>query len=248
MKAAALIPSRYASSRFLGKALALINGKTLIERVLERVKQSKNIDLAAVLTDDERIFEKVKSVGGDVFMTPQTCKSGTDRIAYATQNFLKNYDILLNNQGDEPLIDPVLIDNLASTLKNDPKVDFITAACPFKDTESAKNPNNVKVVFDKDFWALFFSRSLIPYNRDQQAPTEYFKHLGIYGYKRGFLEAFEKYEPRALEKAESLEQLRALEYGHKIKVIIADQDSIGVDEPHDILLVEKIINGDIDGK
>ncbi|MDR1951911.1 MAG: 3-deoxy-manno-octulosonate cytidylyltransferase [Elusimicrobiota bacterium] len=241
MKAAVIIPSRYASSRFPGKALALIKGKSLIERVVERARQSKNADIVAVAADDKRIFEKVKSIGGEVFMTPLDCKSGTDRIAFVAQKFLKNYDIFINIQGDEPLINPVLIDRLIDELKNNPKLEFITAAYPFKDEAEAKDPNNVKVVFDKNGYALFFSRSLIPYNRDSNSVVHY-KHIGIYGYKRDFLIAFSKYKTAVLEKAEVLEQLRALEYGHRIKVIIADEDSVGVDVPHDVVLVEGLID------
>lgn len=240
MKAAVIIPSRFGSSRFPGKPLAQIKGKTLIERVLDRVKLSKNVDFIAVATDDERIEEAVKSYKCNVFMTPQSCKSGTDRIAWTAENFLKDYDIFLNIQGDEPLINPDLIDKLAQELRNNKELEFITAAYPFENMEDAKDPNKVKVVFDKNRYALLFSRSLIPYNRDNENVI-YYKHIGIYGYRRDFLIDFSKSAPSKLEKTESLEQLRALENGHKIKVVIADEDSIGVDTPEDIKRVEKLL-------
>ncbi|MDR1195008.1 MAG: 3-deoxy-manno-octulosonate cytidylyltransferase [Endomicrobium sp.] len=239
MKTAVVIPSRYASTRFPGKPLALINGKTLIQRVIERAGKCKEIDLVAVATDDKRIYDAVKSYGCKVFMTPKTCKSGTDRLAFAAKKYLSGYGIFINVQGDEPLIDPVLIDSLAFELKKNKKLEFITAAFPIKKEEDINNPNIVKTVFDKDGYALYFSRYAIPYNRDKAKNVKYFKHMGIYGYKRDFLINFAKSKPSMLEKAENLEQLRALESGKKIKIIISGADSIGVDSPEDILKIEK---------
>lgn len=241
MKTAVIIPSRYASTRFPGKPLALIKGKPLIRHVIERVKKCKKIDFIAVATDDKRIYAAVKELGYGVFMTPKTCKSGTDRLAFTAKKHLSGYDIFINVQGDEPLIDPSLIDSLASELKKNRKLEYITAAYPVKKEEDIKNPNIVKVVLDKDGYALYFSRSEVPYNRDKTKNIKYFKHMGIYGYKRDFLIEFAKSKPTMLEKAESLEQLRALENGKKIKVIISGSDSVGVDTPEDALKVERFL-------
>lgn len=240
MKTAVIIPSRYGSSRFPGKPLALIKGKPLIKHVLDRVVKCKNIDFFAVATDDKRIYDAVKSMGHNVFMTPKTCKSGTDRVAFIAQEYLGDYKIFINVQGDEPLIDPKLIDNLAAELKNNKETEFVTAAFQIKKESEVKNPNSVKVVFDKDGNALYFSRSLIPYNKDNKK-IKYYKHIGIYGYKRNFLISFSKTDMSILEKAESLEQLRALENGKKIKVIISGKDSVGVDTPEDALKVERLL-------
>lgn len=241
MKTAIVIPARYGSMRFPGKALAQIKGKSLIVRVAQRASLAANIDLIAVATDDERIFKTVKAAGFEAFMTPE-CKSGTDRIAFIARNFLKDFDIFINVQGDEPLISPTLIDRLAAELKNDKALNFITSAYPFSDPDQAKDPNNVKVVFDKNGSALLFSRALIPYNRnDSVSDIVYHKHIGIYGYRRDFLIKFAAQEPSRLEQTESLEQLRALENGQRIKVIMADEDSIGVDEPQDIEKVEALL-------
>lgn len=240
MKTAVIIPSRYASSRFPGKPLALIKGKPLIQYVLEQVKKCKSIDFIAVATDNKEIFEKVKNLGFEAFMTPENCKSGTDRIAYVAQKHLKEYEVFINAQGDEPLIDTELIDNLADELKKNKELEYITAAYPLKKEEDIKDSNNVKVVFDKDRYALYFSRSLIPYNRDD-SKVKYYKHMGIYGYKREFLIEFSKTPVAILEKAENLEQLRALENGKRIKIIISGKDSVGVDVPEDVLKVEKLL-------
>jgi 3-deoxy-manno-octulosonate cytidylyltransferase (CMP-KDO synthetase) len=242
MKTAVVIPARYASTRFPGKPLALIKGKPLIGRVLERVSLCKNIDAIAVATDDKRIYDAVKKMQYGVFMTPNSCKSGTDRIAFTAQKHLTDFDIFINVQGDEPLIDPSLIDSLAKELKKDVDLKYITAAYPIKKEEDVKNPNIVKVIFDKDGYAIYFSRSLIPYNKSG-AKVKYYKHMGIYGYKKDFLLNFASEKASILEKAESLEQLRALENGHKIKVIKSKKDSIGVDVPSDIEKVGAQLKG-----
>jgi len=240
MKTAVIIPARYASTRFLGKPLAPIKGKPLIQHVLERISKCKKVDFAAVATDDAGIYAAVKELGYNAFMTPNSCKSGTDRIAFVAEKFLKDYRVLINVQGDEPLIDFRLVDKLADELKKHRELEFITAAFPIKKEEDVKNPNIVKVVFDKDGYAIYFSRSLIPYNRDNEK-VRYYKHMGIYGYKREFVIDFAKSRPSILEKAECLEQLRALENGKKIKVIIAEKDSVGVDTPEDAVKVGKLL-------
>ncbi|GMO67038.1 MAG: 3-deoxy-manno-octulosonate cytidylyltransferase [Endomicrobiia bacterium] len=240
MKVAVIIPSRYGSRRFPGKPLILIKEKPLIQHTLEQVKKCKKVDFMAVVTDDERIYNVVKKLGFSVFMTPETCKSGTDRIAFAASKFLKSYDIFVNVQGDEPLIDTKLIDELAVLLKKDKSLEYVTAAFQIVEKEVIESPNNVKVVFDKYGYALYFSRFAIPYNRDN-TNVRYYKHIGVYGYKKKFLLDFSKNSVSFLEKAENLEQLRALENGKKIKVIVAKCDSIGIDTPGDILKVEKYL-------
>jgi 3-deoxy-manno-octulosonate cytidylyltransferase (CMP-KDO synthetase) len=239
MKTAAVIPLRYGSSRFPGKPLAQINGKSLAQHMLERINRCKEIDFVAVATDDKHIYGTVKNLGFNVFMTPKTCRSGTDRIAFAASKFLKNYGIFINVQGDEPLIDTNLIDTLATRLKEEKSLEYITAAFPMTEDVAIKDPNIVKVVFDRNGYALYFSRFAIPYNRDN-TKAKYYKHMGIYGYKRKFLLEFPKSKMSVLEKAESLEQLRALENGKKIKVVIAKHDCISVDTPEDILKIERL--------
>jgi 3-deoxy-manno-octulosonate cytidylyltransferase (CMP-KDO synthetase) len=240
MKAAVVIPSRYGSSRFPGKPLALIGNKPLVWHTIERVKMCKEVDFISVATDDKRIFNFVKKLGFNVFMSPKTCKSGTDRIAFLAKDSLGKYDIFINVQGDEPLIDPILIDELIKSFKEDKSLEYITAAFKIKDEKSINNPNIVKVVFDKNGYALYFSRSPIPYNRDN-IKTNYYKHEGIYGYKKESLLNFSKSKMSLLEKTENLEQLRLLENGKKVKVVIAKHDSIGVDTPEDILKIKKYL-------
>jgi 3-deoxy-manno-octulosonate cytidylyltransferase (CMP-KDO synthetase) len=241
MKTAVIIPSRYGSSRFPGKPLVVIKGKPLIEYTVEQVKKCKKVDYIAVATDDKRICDFViKNLKIDVFMTPKACKSGTDRIAFVASKFLKNFRIFINVQGDEPLMDPVLIDEIIKSLKKDNTIEYITAAFPIKDIDSINNPNVVKVVFDKDMYALYFSRFAIPFNRDG-LKIKYYRHMGIYGYKRKFLLDFSKTKSAFLERIESLEQLRALENGKKIKIIVSKKDFAGVDTLKDIARVEKYL-------
>jgi 3-deoxy-manno-octulosonate cytidylyltransferase (CMP-KDO synthetase) len=240
MKTAVIIPSRYGSSRFPGKPLAVIKGKPLIEHTVEQVKKCKKVDYIAVATDDKRIYNFVKSLKIDVFMTPKACKSGTDRIVFVASRFLKRFGIFINVQGDEPLIDPMLIDEIIKSFKKDNAIEYITAAFPIKDVDSINNPNVVKVVFNKDMYALYFSRFAIPFNRDG-LKIKYYKHMGIYGYKRKSLLDFSKTKNTFLERTESLEQLRVLENGKKIKIVVSKKDSIGVDTPKDLVKVEKYL-------
>ncbi|MDR1662967.1 MAG: 3-deoxy-manno-octulosonate cytidylyltransferase [Endomicrobium sp.] len=241
MNTAVIIPSRYGSSRFPGKPLVVIKGKPLIEHTVEQVKKCKNVDYIAVSTDDKRIYDFVKkSLKIDVFMTSKAFKSGTDRIAFVASKFLKKFGIFINVQCDEPLIDPTLIDKIINSLKKDSTVEYITAAFPIKDIDSINNPNVVKVVFDKNMYALYFSRFAIPFNRDG-LKIKYYKHIGIYGYKRKFLLDFSKTKNAFLERIESLEQLRALENGKKVKIVVSKKDSVGVDIPKDIAKIEKYL-------
>jgi 3-deoxy-manno-octulosonate cytidylyltransferase (CMP-KDO synthetase) len=241
MKTAVVIPSRYASTRLPGKPLMLIKGKPLVQRTIERVMNCKRVDFVVVATDDRRVYSMVESLGFNVFMTPITFGSGTDRVAFSAQNFLRDYEIFINVQCDEPLIDPELIDTLTTLIKNDKSLECVTAAYPIEVESAIKSTDVVKVVFDKNNDALYFSRFAIPYNRDTITGVKYYKHIGVYGYKRDFLLEFSKSEMSSLEKAENLEQLRALENAKKVKIVIAKRDSFSVDTVEDVLEIEKYL-------
>ena len=200
----------------------------LIERVWEQTQKCKHLDETIIATDDERIQEAALHFGAQVVMTSSDHLTGTDRIAQAIEAHSKATHII-NIQGDEPLIDPHLIDELAQALIQNPEVSMATAANCFDDPDLLNDPNVVKVVLDKNFNALYFSRSPLPFQRDLNAPVELYRHKGIYAYRRDFLEKFVTYPPSALELAESLEQLRALENGAKIRVIITEDTSGGID-------------------
>ncbi|MBR3628649.1 MAG: 3-deoxy-manno-octulosonate cytidylyltransferase [Elusimicrobia bacterium] len=243
MKTAVIIPARYASSRFPGKPLYLINGKPLILHVVSKVSKCKGIDCVAVATDDKRIFDTVKNAGYNVFMTPTTLKSGTDRVAYVANKYLKNYKFFINVQGDGPLIDKKLVVKMAEEFKKYKKLEYITVAYKMKPTDDIANPNTVKVVFDKNHYALYFSRYPIPFVRDikNKKKADYYKHIGVYGYTRKFVCEFTKSKQTKLEITESLEQLRALEQGKKIKVIISSKDLQDVNVIEDVAKVKKAL-------
>lgn len=236
-KIIAVIPSRYQSSRFPGKPLALINRKPMIQWVYESVNSVNNISETCVATDDERIYSMVSQFGGKVIMTGKCC-CGTERVYEAIKDYPCN--IVINVQGDEPLIKSEMIDELIDVFEDD-KVDMATLCKEIVTIEDVNNPNIVKVVRDSDDNALYFSRHPIPFNRDGRSDIKYFKHIGIYGYKKEFLKKYIQTPKTPLELAESLEQLRALEIGCKIKVRETIYDSIGVDVPDDILKIEKEI-------
>lgn len=236
MKAICVIPSRYASTRLPGKPLKDIAGKPMIVRVLDRAQQAKRIDKALVATDDARIVQAVQACGGEAVMTSKDCQTGTDRLAEVARAYT-NYDVVINVQGDEPLIDPVLIDRLAALFADDSELCMATVRTPMHSEAEAQNPNNVKVVCDLQGYALYFSRSLMPYPR-QKAPV--YKHLGIYAYRRDFLLTFANLPRSPLEIAESLEQLRALENGYRIRVIEAQGSFVGVDTEADLEKVRAI--------
>lgn len=240
MKIAIVVPARYASSRFPGKPLYLINNKPLILHVVSKVSKCKNIDCVAVATDDKRIYDVVKNAGYNVFMTPKNLKSGTDRVAYVAKKYLSKYNAFINVQGDEPLIDTKLVEKMAEELKKDKKLEYLTAAYKMKPTDDINNPNTVKVIFDKNMYALYFSRYPIPFVRDEKNKNKvsYYKHIGVYGYTKKFVCEFTKSKQTALEIVESLEQLRALEQGKKIKIIISKKDFHDVNVLADIKKVE----------
>lgn len=241
MKTAVIIPARYASTRFPGKPLVLIQGKPLILHVAGKVSKCKGVDGVFVATDDKRIFDAVKRAGFNVYMTPVNLKSGTDRVAFVADKYLKNFDVFVNVQGDEPLIDKKLVENIVDRFKKDRSVEYLTAAYKMKPSDDINNPNTVKVVFDRDMNAIYFSRYPIPYLRDKNAKTDYYKHIGVYGYRRKFVLNFAKTKQTVLENAESLEQLRALENGKKIKIILSSKDLKDVNVPDDIKQVERLL-------
>ena len=236
-KIACIIPSRYASTRLPGKPLVEIAGKPMIQRVYERAKLAECVDTVIVATDDVRIEEAVRSFGGEVVMTSNTHETGTDRLAEVAKRF-PDIDFIINVQGDEPLVDPKLIDALAIYFLETKDAVMVTAAAPL-DEADYENPDAVKVVLKQNGDALYFSRALIPYPRT--AGFAHLKHMGIYGYSREFLLMYQQLPQTPLEKAESLEQLRALEHGYTIHVIEAEAASPGVDTPADVLRVTAII-------
>ena len=236
MKTLGVIPARYGAQRFPGKPLALIAGKPLVQRVYEQARQAQRLDRVVVATDDLRIADAVKKFGGEVVMTPSTCPSGTDRAAEVARQ--SDCDRIVNIQGDEPLMRPEMIDQLVDGLGDS---DMATLARPIESAEILADPNNVKVVFAHNGNALYFSRHPIPFVRDTGATTKHFRHLGIYAYQREFLLKFVQLPQSALEQAEKLEQLRALENGFTIKVLVTPYDSVGVDVPADVQRVEEIL-------
>lgn len=243
-----IIPARWASSRFPGKPLAPIHGKPLLHWVVARVRKSVELDGLLVATDDERVRECAEETGVDVVMTRSDHPSGTDRIAEAIER--TDADSVINIQGDEPFISPALIDSIALVLKEEAALwDMVTAAEPIDDESEINNPNAVKVVFNNQSQALYFSRSPIPCQRNErdEEGIVYWRHVGIYGYRREFLNRYVKTPPSRLEKVERLEQLRAFEIGARMKVIETRESGLGIDRPEDIQSAEKMIEkgGDI---
>jgi len=237
-----VIPARWGSTRFPGKPLHLIAGKPLVQHVWERCRGCERLDGLTVATDDERIAEVVEAFGGEVTMTRSDHPSGTDRVAEVAEAH-PGATHLVNIQGDEPLIDPGLVDRLASELVADPGLEMITAANPLRAGDPAlADPNVVKAVLDSEGRALYFSRSLVPFPRDPEALPEglvYYRHKGIYGFRRDFLLRFVTWQPSLLERCESLEQLRALENGARILVVVTADDSPGVDTPEQAAILHQ---------
>jgi len=236
----AVIPARYGSTRFPGKPLAEIKNKPMIQWVYEKAVNAGNIDSVIVATDDERISDTVKAFGGSAVLTSAEHQTGSDRIAEAVQDL--DCDIVINLQGDEPLIPSEIIDNLADAMIEE-NCPMVTVAVPFSCTKSEpEDPNAVKVITDCNDYALYFSRSLIPYQReDGEAFFQLLLHWGIYAYRKDFLQKFVTWEQGRLEKTEKLEQLRALENGASIKVLRVQTPTRGVDTPEDIQIIENLI-------
>lgn len=226
MKFLGVIPARYLSTRLEGKPLKKIHGHSMIEWVYKRAKKA-NLDELIVATDDKRIYDEVLSFGGKAIITSTEHKNGTSRIAEVCQK-LSDYDVVINIQGDEPLIETDMINSLVDSFIKDKSLVMATLKHKLKEEEEIKNPNNVKVISDKNDFALYFSRSPIPYPRNNEN-VSYFKHIGIYAYKRDFVIEYSNMASTPLEEAESLEQLRVLENGYRIKVLETPHSLIGVD-------------------
>ncbi len=242
-KTAIIIPARYGSSRLEGKPLLKVAGKSVIQWVYEKAKASKYADMIIVATDDERIYNEVKSFGGEVEMTSVDHKCGSDRIMEVVSRH-PEIAYICNLQGDEPLIKPESIDEVIKNVKEDEQADISTLIRVLTDDEEINNPNLVKCVIDKNNFALYFSRSKIPFERNTGI-AKFYGHLGIYGYKRAALEAMTTLEQTPLEKTESLEQLRALENGMKIKTSIVDFVPVGIDTREDLEKFKQIIEAQL---
>jgi 3-deoxy-manno-octulosonate cytidylyltransferase (CMP-KDO synthetase) len=240
-KVAAIIPARWGSTRFPGKPLHVIAGKPLIRHVWERTLSARSLDTIIIATDDMRIAEAAFAFGAEVALTSPKHQSGTDRIAEVAKKLPAAITCVINVQGDEPAVDPALINRMARSILANPKIKMITAASPFAQEQDIRNPNAVKVVLDRASDALYFSRSVIPFSRDAGLPVQYYRHHGIYGYSRRFLLQFVQWKPTMLEKAEQLEQLRALENGAKIRVLTTKTVSVGVDTPADAIAVAELL-------
>ncbi len=241
----AIIPARYHSNRFEGKPLALINGKPMIQHVVERAQTVKLLSRVVVATDDQRIADCVEGFGGDFVITRDDHVSGSDRLAEAAELLnITEHDIVVNIQGDQPLFDAEVIEQVAKPLLDDPALPMSTLIYKIVRPEEIDDPNHVKTVFDHEHNALYFSRSPVPFQRNPEEKTvpTYYKHLGFYAYRKGFLLTFVALPEGEWERFEKLEQLRALEYGYKIRVVLTNHDSIEVDTPDDLKRVEKFIN------
>ncbi len=249
LKIVGIIPARFNSNRFKGKPLADIAGKPMIEWTYWQAKRSKIIEKVIVATDDERIYRVVKSFGGEACLTSKKHKSGTDRVAEAARKLkMASRGIIVNIQGDEPLLDPSIIRRLINPLLKDSSLEMSTLSYRIRKAEEINNRNIVKVVTDKKGYALYFSRSLIPHD-DNTERGNFYKHIGLYAYRKDFLLKFSRMAPTELEKREKLEQLRALENGHRIMVIESLFDPVEVDVPGDISKVlREIKNRDSGGR
>lgn len=245
-KVYAIIPARFASTRLQGKPLVDLAGKSMIQRVYEQAEKAKLVNQVIVATDDSRIEEVVNSFNGKVVMTPKDIKSGSDRIALVAKN-LDDADIIVNVQGDEPLISPEMIDEAVLPLLQDDSIEVATLVKVITDENDLKNPNIPKVVIDEEGYAVYFSRSPIPYFREEGNHGEwlkshtYYKHIGLYVFRKNFLLMFTSWRESLLERAEKLEQLRIIENGYKIKAVVTIYDSIPVDTPEDVERVKHIL-------
>lgn len=234
------IPARWASTRFPGKPLHLLAGKPLVQHVWERCQQCLELERVILATDDDRIEEAARGFGAEVCRTREDHPSGSDRIAEAAAAY-PDCRYVINIQGDEPLIDPALVDTLARRLRTEDGLPMVTAASPLREPEAIANPNIVKVVLNKRSEALYFSRSVIPHERNRHAGTVVYRHQGIYGYSKAFLLDYVRWEPSPLELTEQLEQLRALENGATIAVVLTEDNALGVDTPEQAGEVERLL-------
>jgi 3-deoxy-manno-octulosonate cytidylyltransferase (CMP-KDO synthetase) len=242
-----IIPARFASERLPGKPLMDIAGKPMIQHVFERASKSHTVDSVVVATDDDRIAAVVQAFGGEAIMTPRDIHSGTDRIAFVARA-LTDSDIIVNVQGDEPLIDPSVIDQAVAPLESDPSILVTTPIRRIDAEEDLLNPNTTKVIVDRETQCLYFSRSVIPYCRDGAQGSwlrhsTFYKHIGLYVFRRDFLLEYATMPRTPLERAEKLEQLRILEHGFRIRAVLTDYDSIPVDTPADLERVRNMMRG-----
>lgn len=245
-KVIAIIPARYHSNRFEGKPLAPIMGRPMIQHVVERARQVPLLSRVVVATDDERIAAAVRSFGGEVVLTRPDHATGTDRLAEAASLIdISEQDIIVNIQGDQPLFPAEVVSQVAGPMLEDPALPMATLIYKIVRPEEINDPNHVKTVFDRHGNALYFSRAPIPFQRNPDEPDRptYYKHLGFYAYRKGFLLTFVGLPEGEWERFEKLEQLRALEYGYRIRVVLTDHDSIEVDTPKDIERVEEVLAG-----
>ncbi len=244
MKVFGIIPARYASTRLPGKVLADIGGKPMIRHVYERARLSPALERLIVATDDDRIFERVRQFGGEAVKTSPDHPSGTDRVAEAARRIgAAPEDLVVNIQGDQPLFASGMIDEVVGPFRDDGDLLMGALGFPVRSAAELQNPSVVKVVFDRRNYALYFSRSPMPYVISASAPARYYKHIGPYAYRMKFLQQFTGLERGPLEQAESLEQLRALEHGYRIKVVETRFDSQEVDTPEDLEKVRNILQG-----
>lgn len=239
MKKIIVIPARYESTRLPGKPLLEVSAKSLVQLVYERASESRLADSVIVATDDRRIMDAALSFGAEAVMTSPSCKSGTDRVFEAVKD--TDFDLIINVQGDEPFIRPDMIDLLFSVMENE-SLDVATLCAPVADDNEYSNPNTVKVVLDKNGFALYFSRSPIPYVRNGNTRSMLYKHIGVYGFKREFLQQFVSMQKSRLEETESLEQLRILENGYRIKVLTTHYDGFGIDTREDLQRARLILD------
>ena len=241
MKIIAVIPARYASTRFPAKLMQDLGGKTVILRTYEAAKNTNLFDDVFVVTDSDLIFKEIISNGGKAIMSIKEHESGSDRIAEAVQNM--DVDVVLNVQGDEPFIDENPLKALIEVFKNDAdkKVDLASVMCQITDKQDIENPNNVKVITDQNGFALYFSRSVIPFPREENVGVRYMKHIGIYAFRKQALLDFYSLPMLSLEASEKLEQLRYLEYGKRIKMIETNHIGIGIDTKEDLERARKMI-------
>ena len=242
MKAIAIIPARYASTRLPGKPLLDLHGKTILQRVYERVAAVDALAQLAVATDDQRIMDHVRDFGGQAYLTADTHRSGTDRIAEVA-NMLPEFDVVVNIQGDEPFVSTGQIAALLRAV-GEKKTDIATLAHPLQDSERLFDPNVVKVVFNRQGNAMYFSRSVIPHVRDRNknewiSEQSFFQHLGMYAFKREVLLEVTALLPSRYEQLEALEQLRWLDYGKQIKVVLTEENGMGIDTPADLERAKK---------
>ncbi len=241
MSITVIIPVRMESSRFPGKPLALIAGRTLIQRCCEQAARAKGVDRVVVATDSEKIAAEAGSCGLEAVMTAPEFRTGSDRVAWAAAGLnLEPEDIVVNIQGDQPLFPPAIVEDVVAPLLQDPELRMSTLAVPLKPGRET-DPGKVKVVLDGSGYALYFSRAPIPFPRDENTRAEYLKHLGVYAFRNSFLQTFSLLPSGVLEEIEKLEQLRALENGYRIRVIRTEDDSPSVDTWEDIAAIEKLL-------